>query len=119
MSIQFLRGNTAANDGYTGPIGSFSIDTEANRIRLHDGVTPGGHVFASIGDIGDTFDSSGNYPELRAGATTKEDVGLGQADNTSDDNKPVSKAQQDALDTKAPINNPTFTGTVTINEGEL
>ena len=39
-------------------------------------------------------------------------VGLGNVDNTSDANKPVSTATQTALDTKAPINNPTFTGTV-------
>ena len=40
------------------------------------------------------------------------EFGLGNVDNTSDANKPVSTAQQTALDLKAPINNPTFTGTV-------
>jgi hypothetical protein len=39
-------------------------------------------------------------------------VGLGNADNTSDVNKPVSTAQQTALNLKAPIASPTFTGTV-------
>ena len=39
-------------------------------------------------------------------------VGLGNADNTSDADKPVSTAQQTALDAKAPIADPTFTGTV-------
>jgi hypothetical protein len=53
---------------------------------------------------------------------TKSMVGLGNVDNTSDANKPVSTATQTALDAKlnsstasttyAPINNPTFTGTV-------
>ena len=62
---------------------------------------------------------------------TKSDVGLGNVDNTTDANKPVSTATQTALDLKlasataattyetitnvalkAPINNPTFTGTV-------
>jgi hypothetical protein len=42
----------------------------------------------------------------------KSDVGLGNVDNTSDANKPVSTAQQAALDLKAPIASPTFTGTV-------
>ena len=37
-------------------------------------------------------------------------VGLGDVDNTSDANKPVSTATQTALDLKAPIANPTFTG---------
>jgi len=39
-------------------------------------------------------------------------VGLGNVDNTSDLAKPISTATQNALDTKAPLNSPTFTGTV-------
>jgi uncharacterized protein (TIGR02145 family) len=39
-------------------------------------------------------------------------VGLGNVDNTSDAGKPISTVTQTALDLKAPINNPTFTGTV-------
>jgi hypothetical protein len=39
-------------------------------------------------------------------------VGLGSVDNTSDLNKPVSTAAQSALDLKAPLASPTFTGTV-------
>lgn len=45
-------------------------------------------------------------------ALTKSSVGLGNVDNTSDANKPVSTATQTALDAKAPIASPTFTGTV-------
>ncbi len=45
-------------------------------------------------------------------ALTKSSVGLGNIDNTSDADKPVSTATQTALDLKAPIANPTFTGTV-------
>ena len=41
---------------------------------------------------------------------TKSDVGLGSADNTSDVAKPISTATQAALDLKAPIDSPTFTG---------
>lgn len=47
-------------------------------------------------------------------ALTKGDVGLGNVDNVSDADKPVSTATQAALDLKAPIANPTFTGTVTL-----
>jgi hypothetical protein len=47
-------------------------------------------------------------------ALVKGDVGLGNVDNTSDANKPVSTAQQTALDLKANLASPTFTGTVTI-----
>jgi hypothetical protein len=43
---------------------------------------------------------------------TKSDVGLANAENTADADKPVSTAAQAALDLKAPIAGPTFTGTV-------
>jgi hypothetical protein len=43
---------------------------------------------------------------------TKTDVGLANVDNTTDANKPVSTATQTALDLKANLANPTFTGTV-------
>jgi uncharacterized protein (TIGR02145 family) len=39
-------------------------------------------------------------------------VGLGAVDNTSDAGKPVSSATQTALNLKAPLASPTFTGTV-------
>lgn len=43
---------------------------------------------------------------------TKSDIGLANADNTSDANKPVSTATQAALNLKANTASPTFTGTV-------
>ncbi len=46
---------------------------------------------------------------------TKTMVGLGNVDNTSDTNKPVSTAQQAALNLKASIASPTFTGNLTVN----
>lgn len=45
-------------------------------------------------------------------SVTASDVGLGSVDNTSDAGKPVSTAQQTALDLKANLASPTFTGTV-------
>jgi hypothetical protein len=45
-------------------------------------------------------------------ALTKSSVGLANVDNTSDANKPVSTATQTALDLKANLDAPTFTGTV-------
>ena len=41
---------------------------------------------------------------------TKTMVGLGNMDNTSDANKPISTDMQTALNAKAPTANPTFTG---------
>jgi hypothetical protein len=45
---------------------------------------------------------------------TKSMVGLGSVDNTADTSKPVSTAQQTALDLKSNLSGPTFTGTVTL-----
>lgn len=44
-------------------------------------------------------------------ALSKADVGLSNVDNTSDANKPISTATQSALDDKADLDSPTFTGT--------
>jgi hypothetical protein len=49
-------------------------------------------------------------------ALTKSSVGLANVDNTSDANKPVSTATQTALDLKANLAGPTFTGTVTTDD---
>lgn len=55
-----------------------------------------------------------NGHALSANVTvTKGDVGLGNVDNTSDANKPVSTAQQTALDLKAPLASPALTGNPT------
>ena len=45
-------------------------------------------------------------------AAAASDVGLGNVNNTADTAKPVSTAQQTALDLKANLASPTFTGTV-------
>ena len=44
---------------------------------------------------------------------TKSHIGLGNVDNTSDANKPVSTATQTALDAKAPLASPALTGVPT------
>ena len=50
---------------------------------------------------------------------TKSMVGLGNVDNTSDLNKPISSAMQAALNDKVPMINPTFTGTTFTTTGLL
>lgn len=49
----------------------------------------------------------------------KGDVGLGNVDNTSDANKPVSTATSTALALKANLASPTFTGTPTLPTGTI
>lgn len=52
-----------------------------------------------------------SYDGSEAVSIVKADIGLGNVDNTSDTNKPISKAVQDALDKKA--NDVVFTGATT------
>ncbi len=47
-----------------------------------------------------------NFKVMTLAATSKSDIGLGNVDNTSDANKPVSTAQQTALDLKANLISP-------------
>lgn len=54
-----------------------------------------------------------SHIEGRTVAETKSDLSLNNVDNTSDADKPVSTATQTALDLKAPLANPTFTGSFT------
>ena len=55
---------------------------------------------------GQSLEGSGNID------LTKNDIGLGNVDNTSDLNKPISTATQTSLNLKANLLSPTFTGTV-------
>lgn len=54
-------------------------------------------------------------PIVSVEALSKSDVGLGNVDNTSDANKPVSTAQQTAIDGKVDKTGDTMTGSLTID----
>lgn len=58
-----------------------------------------------------TFTGTVTLPATTNGLS-KSNVGLGNVDNTADSAKPVSTAQQNALNLKANLASPTFTGTV-------
>ena len=68
-------------------------------------------------DINITTNTSGLVTDANGTVSTRDlttsDLGLGNVDNTSDANKPVSTAGQTALNLKANLASPTFTGTVT------
>jgi len=57
---------------------------------------------------------SNNLSDITNAGTARTNLVLGNVDNTSDASKPVSTAAQAALDLKAPLASPTFTGTVTV-----
>lgn len=58
MAYQFLRGDTEANDAYTGPAGSITVDFEGETIRIHDGSTAGGAYRVAISDLSVNYSST-------------------------------------------------------------
>jgi hypothetical protein len=79
--------------------------------------TAGSYVASLVAGANITLtDNSGEgaTPTIAVSGLTSSSVGLGNVDNTSDANKPVSTATQTALDLKANLASPTFTGTVTL-----
>jgi len=113
-----------------GSEGATFYDTDKNKFVYIDNtstpVEPGAGGSASWGNITGTLSDQTDLQsalDLKAplasptftgtvAGITKAMVGLGNVDNTSDANKPISTATQTALDLKAPLASPTFTGTV-------
>jgi hypothetical protein len=102
-------GTAAALDVPASGNASTAQVVKGNDSRLSDARTPTAHTHAESDVTNLTTDLAGkvattrtvNGHALSADVTvTKSDVGLGNADNTSDANKPVSTAQQTALDGK-------------------
>lgn len=63
--------------------------------------------------VDDALKKSENLGDLQNAAAARVNIGLGNVDNTSDADKPVSNAVQNALDEKAPLDSPELTGTPT------
>lgn len=74
-------------------------------------VTLSGADITGAGGASQTSLSSHTGNTSNPHSTTKAQVGLGNVDNTADSAKPVSTAQQNALNLKANLASPTFTGT--------
>lgn len=88
--------------------GATTVDT-INDWKIGDWIVSNGTTWDKVDNTDSVSSVAG-----RTGAVvlTKSDVGLANVDNTSDAAKPVSTAQQTALDLKANLASPTFTGTV-------
>lgn len=50
-SFQLRRGTASENNVFTGAAGEITVDTTQNRLRVHDGITAGGHEIPTINDI--------------------------------------------------------------------
>jgi len=60
-AVQRRRGTTAQHQNFTGEPGEITVDTDKNTLRVHDGVTPGGHPLAKEGE-GGAIESTWLYP---------------------------------------------------------
>ena len=58
------RGNTAVSTTYTGLVGELTVDTDLTTVRVHDGVTAGGHILANTAQISDPAGLSAANVEL-------------------------------------------------------
>lgn len=109
--------NSPALVSSTGTKGYFYKVSTAGATTL-DGISSWavGDMVAYNGTAWDKIDNTDQVTSV-AGQTgtvvlTKSDVGLNLVDNTADASKPISTAQQTALNLKANLASPTFTGTV-------
>lgn len=103
-----------ANKGNTGSTGSQGIQgVTGNNGADGVGIPSGGTTGQVLNKASNT-----NY-DTQWHTLVKGDVGLSSVDNTSDVGKPVSTAQQTALDLKAPLASPTFTGTVVVPDASF
>ena len=87
-----------------------------NSVSSHNAVTTDVHGISDTSKLvtTDGTQTLTNKTITSPSGLVKADVGLGNVDNTSDADKPISDDTQAALDLKAPKADPTFTGTVTL-----
>ncbi len=130
-----LATKTYADSAATDAIASAGV-ASANALSQHNSATVNVHGIANTAalaltaDVNTALDLKANLGganftgDVKVGnfeatgtvlGISKAAVGLGNVDNTSDADKPVSSATQTALDLKANVAGPTFTGTVTAN----
>lgn len=48
IQLQLRRGTTAQNDAFIGAVGELTMDTDTNKLRVHDGTTQGGHMIDTV-----------------------------------------------------------------------
>jgi hypothetical protein len=97
------------------------VTASASELNILDGVTASTSELNFVDGVTSAIQDQINAKAPLASPTftgtvsgiDKTMVGLGNVDNTSDANKPVSTAAQTALDLKAPLASPALTGTPT------
>lgn len=89
-----------------------ALDGLGNAASRSVGTTAGTVAAGDDTRITGAAQKTANLADIASPSQARTNLGMGNVDNTSDANKPVSAAAQTALNAKAPINNPAFTGVV-------
>ena len=110
ISDTFVVASQEAMLALTAEVGDIAIRTDLNKSFILK--EEGASVLANWQELLTPTDAVTSVAG-KTGAVTlvKADVGLGNVDNTSDADKPISTATAAALAEKAPLASPTFTGT--------
>jgi len=117
-----LAGDVTGTQGATSIAATTVTDKALTNYSSANGtITATDTILTAIGKLNgnDVLKANLASPNFTGNVTgiTATMVGLGNVDNTSDANKPVSAAQQTALNLKANLASPSFSGTVTLPAG--
>ena len=74
--VQYRRGTTAQNNGFTGALGEITVDTTAGTLRVHDGINAGGSNIATVAYV-DGAISSLSADSISNGTSTVKVVSSG------------------------------------------
>jgi len=89
--LKFRRGNTATATAFVGAEAEFFVNSDTNRVAIHDGSTPGGHVFASNTDLNSVnAKMQSAYDKANTGGTFSGSVTI-TGDTTASGNLTVGK----------------------------
>lgn len=108
----YYETETALNNAHpTGEVGDYAIVNTTDTVWIWDGDKEGGAGWKDAAGKGSVISVNNMTGEV---VLTKSNLGLGNVDNTSDLNKPISTATQTALDKKVNKAGDTMTGKLTL-----
>jgi len=108
-----------AKVGYTDALVSANTDVVANTSKVGITSAQANEIISNTNNLDLKANIASPTFTGTVSGITKTMVGLGNVDNISDLNKPISTATQSGLDLKADLASPTFTGTPTLPSGTI